>query len=96
MPVVALSQLNRKVEERTDKRPMLSDLRESGAIELDADIVIFLHREEMYKPDTPRKGIAELIIGKHRNGRTGTVELAFLPQYTAFEPLAKEPFVPVG
>lgn len=89
VPIIALSQLNRKVEERTDKRPMLSDLRESGAIEQDADIVLFLHREEMYKPDTPKKGIAELIIGKHRNGRTGTVELAYLPQYTAFEPLAR-------
>ena len=90
VPVVALSQLNRKVEERKDNRPLLSDLRESGAIEQDADIVIFLYREEVYKPDTPKKGIAELIIGKHRNGRIGTVELAFLPQYTAFEPLAKD------
>ena len=69
---------------------MLSDLRESGAIEQDADIVIFLYRDEVYKPDTPKKGIAELIIGKHRNGRVGTVELAFLPEYTAFEPLAKD------
>lgn len=68
---------------------MLSDLRESGAIEQDADIVIFLYRDEVYKPDTPKKGIAELIIGKHRNGRVGTVELAFLPQYTAFEPLGQ-------
>ena len=90
VPVVALSQLNRKVEESKDNRPMLSDLRESGAIEQDADIVIFLYRDEVYKPDTPKKGIAELIIGKHRNGRVGTVELAFLPQYTAFEPLAKD------
>ncbi|WP_279042263.1 replicative DNA helicase [Bilophila wadsworthia] len=90
VPVVALSQLNRKVEERKDNRPMLSDLRESGSIEQDADIVIFLYRDEVYKPDTPKKGIAELIIGKHRNGRVGTVELAFLPQYTAFEPLAKD------
>ncbi len=89
IPVIALSQLNRKVEERQDKRPMLSDLRGSGANEQAAGVVVFLHREEAYKPDTAKKGIAELIIGKHRNGRTGTVELAFLPEYTAFEPLAR-------
>ena len=84
VPVVALSQLSRAVEQRPDHRPVLSDLRESGAIEQDADVVMFLYREDYYKPDTERKGIADCISAKQRNGPLGDVELAWLPEYTKF------------
>ena len=89
VPVICLSQLSRAPETRTDHRPILSDLRESGAIEQDADIVMFLYRDDYYNPETEKKNIAEVIIAKHRNGSTGTVELVWLGQYTKFANLEK-------
>jgi replicative DNA helicase len=89
VPVLAIAQLSRAVEGRHDKRPLLSDLRDSGAIEQDADLVMFLYRDEYYNTDSDDKGIAEVIIGKHRNGPTGKVQLAWLEQYTKFASLAR-------
>ena len=88
VPVIAVSQLNRGPEQRTDKRPLLSDLRESGSIEQDADVVILLHRDDAYERESPRAGEADLIVAKHRNGPTATVTVAFQGHYSRFVDMA--------
>ena len=88
-PVVALSQLSRNLEMRADKRPVLADLRESGSLEQDADVVLFIYRDELYNPESAERGTAEIIVAKHRNGPTGSVQLAFVDRYTLFANMPK-------
>jgi len=88
VPIVALSQLSRAVEQRTDKRPILSDLRESGSIEQDADLVAFVYRDEYYNDESDQQGLAEVILAKHRNGPTDSIKLSFLKRYAKFSDLA--------
>ena len=89
VPVIAISQLNRGPEQRTDKKPQLSDLRESGSIEQDADMVVLLHREELYERESPRAGEADFIVAKHRNGPTATITVAFQGHYSRFVDMAR-------